>query len=187
MEGEPTRADFRRGRSAEFRRREMGDLPALASRCQHFILSLSVGRGYIRIATHNDLGVWALRNRRLHQRRHGGGTRLAAAHQEPGDVGRVVDALKGEVAGADGGREGREEGGPGEGADVAGFGGAAREDDGHGLAGLLVNDVVLGGGASGLAGGEFGDEVGGGGGGREGETHKGEDGERGLHGEVLRA
>lgn len=101
-----------------------------------------------------------------------------SAFEEASESGAVVYALDCDIVGADDVDHGLEEGGTSEGADVAGFEGAACEEDGHLAAGGAVCELVFGVDAGVLAGleGAEGD----GGAGREGD--EGEELDVELHG-----
>lgn len=81
------------------------------------------------VSTQHQLRLGALSNSLLCEGDHVCGTGVIAAGEVAGGVGGVVHALGGDVVGAEGGFEGRDEFGPDDGADVAGFGGAAGEDE----------------------------------------------------------
>lgn len=128
----------------------------------------------LRVARHDDFGARTLRLRLHDQLRHERRASRVAALEEAQDRGAVVDALDGEVGGADVVGEGLEEGRAREGADVAVLAGAAGEDEGYGAAGCAVCELVFGLNAGVLS---LYSE-----GGSEGEGEEREEGEGGLHG-----
>lgn len=91
---------------------------------------------------HDDLGVRAAGDGLLREIGHELGAIRIAAGQEACHVGRVVNALDGQVPLADGVGHGLEEGRPRDGTDVARLGGAPGEDDDI-LSAAAVLEAVL--------------------------------------------